>query len=504
MFKQLLQHNYQFCPKIAFFVILLFALSPTCIYASGGTSFSLVNAETGEIIDAYLDYPFFFNLKELPEKLTIIDEAWSFPEEEIGSVVFYLDGKKIRYENVRPYSLGGDMAGKYNAFSLPIGQSILLAEYYSKPYGQGELLGIASIPLCIVDFEIPKIHFDETTLQVTVPAGMETKVKFNLGFEDTEALFNLQEPEMGNSWLRLESPVHPGENTLIIDAHNLAPSSYTYDDFISFAAPTKLPTCFEASAFGSFKVEVTVIPSDLLLVYGLIIANAETDHDACASFGTGPTSIPTVSTFSTDALCLPDLLTFRADAYGEVGSIMFEYSFTVPGEEEKPLEFLRTENLSPYAVFGDFPLGDYAGIPKASGLYKIRATPFSQAHAKGAKGIPMEVHFRITEPIVYSLGTVKSEKQTELIEPAEEKLTVYPNPVVQDSRISYQAIQPGFVNLTLFDIRGNQVRKIYQGESSPKQTLKINLSREGLQEGIYILRIENENGIKTQRIKIER
>ena len=92
-------------------------------------------------------------------------------------------------------------------------------------------------------------------------------------------------------------------------------------------------------------------------------------------------------TFSFDLYCLPDQLSVRADAYNQPGSVVFEYAFSAPGEDEKSLSYFRTENIAPYALFGDSPRNNFIGIPKKPGLYKIRATPFSEPQVAKVKQV---------------------------------------------------------------------------------------------------------------------
>lgn len=500
MFKKLLHQNYGFCTYTFYGILLFLSVSVSTAKALEGSSLWIVNAETGEFLEN-LDGTTWVNLTTYPAKLTIVDEiVFNDPSFDIGSVIFYLNDKKIRTENVAPYALGGDVNGVFTPFQLPVGEIVVKTEYYSLPWGQGELLFSQAYPICVINFPIPNITLDQYVVQVTVPAGMQAEVPFQFGFDDPDGNFQIKNPEFYHSWLHMTEALHLGENTLIVDASNLKPGKY--DDYVSFSFPAKVAPCEQASA--DIRIEVTVVPSDLMLVSELIVVDATADKDACAGIGTGPYSIPAKGfVFSFDALCLPDNLSMRAETYGAIGSVMFEYSFTAPGEDEKPLEFLRTENVSPFALFGDLPTGNYAGIPKKSGLHKIRATPFSKPYAQGIKGIPLEIEFNLASPVVYAKVQPESPALAELPLP-EEKLLVYPNPMIQASTIHYAPAQEGFVNLVLFDIRGNQVRKIYQGKGSPQQTLELNLNRQGLEEGVYILRIESENGVKTQRIKIER
>jgi hypothetical protein len=55
----------------------------------------------------------------------------------VASVVFTLDGKIVRTENVAPYALGGDTAGNYYAWTPSAGNHTLVARPYTGTNGTG-------------------------------------------------------------------------------------------------------------------------------------------------------------------------------------------------------------------------------------------------------------------------------------------------------------------------------------------------------------------------------
>ncbi|CAN5224881.1 hypothetical protein BH20BAC1_BH20BAC1_21630 [soil metagenome] len=63
--------------------------------------------------------------------------AYTTPN-RVGSVVFFLDGKKVRTENGGPYALAGDNpSGDYHEWTPSLGYHTLTATPYSKSFGKG-------------------------------------------------------------------------------------------------------------------------------------------------------------------------------------------------------------------------------------------------------------------------------------------------------------------------------------------------------------------------------
>ncbi|GAB4398894.1 MAG: hypothetical protein OHK0053_18300 [Microscillaceae bacterium] len=86
-------------------------------------------------------------------------------------------------------------------------------------------------------------------------------------------------------------------------------------------------------------------------------------------------------------------LFFSVEALGnaQVGSVYFELS--------GPLNRTATENLPPYALYGDANGGtNYLGANFLSGNYTLRATPYAGDNRSGAQGTPIEISFTLNVP----------------------------------------------------------------------------------------------------------
>ncbi len=98
-------------------------------------SFTLINADTDKGIQSIADGAI-IDLNKLPTHQLNI-RANTNPG-KVGSVVFILDGKKVRTENGAPYALAGDFpSGDYHAWALPLGNHTLTAIPYSNYNGKG-------------------------------------------------------------------------------------------------------------------------------------------------------------------------------------------------------------------------------------------------------------------------------------------------------------------------------------------------------------------------------
>jgi len=79
------------------------------------------------------------------------------------------------------------------------------------------------------------------------------------------------------------------------------------------------------------------------------------------------------------------------------------------------------------------------------------------------------------------------------------KLKVYPNPVNQKATIEFNLQQPGFVSLTIHNTLGQEIANLISEQLSAG-THKIEWKANVLNEGIYVLRLETNDGIHTTKM----
>ncbi|HVE83307.1 MAG TPA: right-handed parallel beta-helix repeat-containing protein [Myxococcales bacterium] len=85
---------------------------------------------------------------------------------------------------------------------------------------------------------------------------------------------------------------------------------------------------------------------------------------------------------------LPDQLSIRAVSSLGTGSVVFG----LDGDAS-----FQTENVSPYALGGDAPLGDYTPVPFSAGDHTVTATPFTGAGGSGAAGGSKTITFHVQQ-----------------------------------------------------------------------------------------------------------
>jgi len=86
---------------------------------------------------------------------------------------------------------------------------------------------------------------------------------------------------------------------------------------------------------------------------------------------------------------------------------------------------------------------------------------------------------------------------------------VYPNPFNPSTKILYQLNQPSRVDLTIFDLRGRQVRSLLSGHSKDAgihemEWQGLNDSGIRVSSGVYFLILKSESRMKTQKILLIR
>ncbi|MEO0183226.1 MAG: T9SS type A sorting domain-containing protein, partial [candidate division WOR-3 bacterium] len=87
-----------------------------------------------------------------------------------------------------------------------------------------------------------------------------------------------------------------------------------------------------------------------------------------------------------------------------------------------------------------------------------------------------------------------------------ELLVIKPNPIKDKAEIYYQVNSPGLTNLLLYDITGRQVRSFINGNFE-QGCYWLNWdgtddTGRRLSEGVYFIRLDNQNEVKTQKVII--
>ena len=75
----------------------------------------------------------------------------------------------------------------------------------------------------------------------------------------------------------------------------------------------------------------------------------------------------------------------------------------------------------------------------------------------------------------------------------------YPNPFNPSTVISYEIHKESDVNISVFNLNGQLVSELYNG-SQDIGSYQINFDGEGLSSGMYLVKINNQNEVHTQKI----
>jgi len=100
-------------------------------------------------------------------------------------------------------------------------------------------------------------------------------------------------------------------------------------------------------------------------------------------------------------------------------------------------------------------------------------------------------------PLIAFLGEEVSENQNI---PANYRLTaIYPNPFNSQTIISYETPRTGYIEISLFDLSGREIRRLVSGEMKAGRR-EVVLPAEGMSSGIYLVRMEAEGFRATRRL----
>jgi len=178
---------------------------------------------------------------------------------------------------------------------------------------------------------------------------------------------------------------------------------------------------------------------------------------------------------------LPEAINIRAEVQGSAGSVVFWVNEVQ----------VRTENEAPYTLAGD-DRGDYQPWEYDSGIYMIRAVPYTEDGGNGTAGRALSLTFEIRR------HTVAAETR----KPAEAPLLViFPHPVQDQGQVRVVLPGPQSVHLALYDMLGRSVRVLYAGHlSGGAHTFPLRTS--GLAAGRYLCRLETRDGTYVRTVTV--
>jgi hypothetical protein len=168
-----------------------------------------------------------------------------------------------------------------------------------------------------------------------------------------------------------------------------------------------------------------------------------------------------------------------------------------------PVNRTTTENVEPYALFGDRN-GNYNGRILPVGNYTLEATPYSLSNRRGTKGLTVTIEFSITTEAFRMDGIQTGSDQSDNPEKnaaAMEKdsqardipriTRMYPNPVSDIINLELSGQVEEKVEVSIYDLKG--VRLFNQEFESENGKLVLDITDLRLKPGMFVLMV-NTNG----------
>jgi hypothetical protein len=188
-------------------------------------------------------------------------------------------------------------------------------------------------------------------------------------------------------------------------------------------------------------------------------------------------------------------LNIRANTFPSVVGSVF---MTLSG----PVNRSATENVAPYALFGDNN-GNYNGRTLPVGTYTLTARAYSGTNRRGTAGTIRTINFSITSSAFRINGNQAEKEGSDSQENASisEKdsksrdipgvTRMYPNPVIDRLTLELSVMEADKVQVSIFDMKG--VRLLDQEYDSENGTLVLDISQLRLKPGTHVLLV-NTNG----------
>jgi len=484
----------------------------------GILGFNLINADNNTVIGTLVDGAV-LDLNGLPANLNIEAIATS----DVESVLLELSGDKnnIRTENVAPYALFGDNSGNFFGMDFDFGAYSITAT----PYGGNGLSGDMGAALTI-DFEfvdgIPA-DFEISFLEVNSP--------LTCGGNSGEIIGILEGP-LGFYEIDLEGPVsfsEPISIELISSERNFSLLSLSAGDYelkitqeltgVTVIKPFTLmdPDLPEVSLTAFADIEEDGQPFTLTggspvggTYSGTGVMNGVFDPQAvgpgtyeirydymdpvtnCSNSTTANitvlSDVPTVlSVVSYNLIDADNDVVIRSLSDGDIVDINtlptlnlnIEAVTTEDVESVQlsltgPTTNLRTENVAPFALFGDNS-GDFFIANFELGNYSITARPFSSNALSGTEGTLLTIDFEFTA-------------SSAITTPANQ-MKVWPNPAVDVVHMGFD--QPTeLIELNIYDVHGRLVRRLQVESSSEGHQIQV----DDLPAGMYFIKTMDAHG----------
>ncbi|KAA5539959.1 RCC1 domain-containing protein [Adhaeribacter rhizoryzae] len=83
-------------------------------------------------------------------------------------------------------------------------------------------------------------------------------------------------------------------------------------------------------------------------------------------------------------------------------------------------------------------------------------------------------------------------------------LIVYPNPANNSATVNFSLATPGNYTLNMFDLKGSKMKTLATGKIEAHKVIAVEVDVTAFSKGIYLLQLQTEQGIRFQRLLIQR
>ena len=84
------------------------------------------------------------------------------------------------------------------------------------------------------------------------------------------------------------------------------------------------------------------------------------------------------------------------------------------------------------------------------------------------------------------------------------EIVAYPNPFTSKTTIAFALEQAGDYTVTLYDLKGTLVRQVKQGTATAKANVSVEIDGTSLAQGIYLARLETQQGVQTVKLVLDK
>jgi hypothetical protein len=436
-------------------------------------------------------------LDKLPARLNIRAHTRT----PVGSMRFNVNNKTYRTENYVPYAAAGDREGNYHTLELKSGRVYIKATAYTQKYMRGDRCDEKEISFEVkgksgtdkgdpskggrvasfhmvdakdgkVLFEIKdgdKVYLDRLPQKYTIIARTAPdnvgSVLFRMGSK--------QRVDNSNPYtLAGDKPNKKGKreynamDRLAVGQHSISATPYSKKDRKGDRGQA-LAIQFEVLKTRGETPTTPQPEPTVCRVERFVLVDASTNRDI-KELKHG------------DVLNLSDLpaqLNIRAHTPGKVGSMRFDLNDRI----------IRTDNTMPYSMFGDMD-GNYQAMNLQEGKYDLKAVAFTEANIMGRSCDELEISFEI----------IKGEPK------GEDFIAAYPNPFHSSINLSLSPSLSGSVSVEIYDIQGNLIEKLFEGEVREGEQTELRFDGSALRSGVYLARITSSRGASFQRLMLQR